>query len=107
MEEVRPPTRTARRPSDLGNAILETCLKLSRRNAAALVLLGLLLGWIVTFTFGGAGNMPPHYFYVPILLAGIRFGASGALLAAVASGLLVGPLTYADVATRTPQELSD
>ncbi|MGB3409797.1 MAG: EAL domain-containing protein [Microthrixaceae bacterium] len=82
-------------------------MKLSRRSASALVVLGLLVGWITTLTLGGAGNVPPHYFYVPILLAGIRFGASGALLAALASGLLVGPLTYADVASRTPQELSD
>lgn len=107
MAEVRTTTRTARTPGDLGNAILEICLKLSRRSAAALVVVGLLVGWVATWLLGGAGNVPPHYFYVPILLAGIRFGASGALLAAVASGLLVGPLTYADVAIRTPQELSD
>ncbi len=62
---------------------------------------------MATWIFGGAGNVPPHYFYVPILLAGIKFGASGAFLTAAGSGLLVGPLTYADVASRTPQDLSD
>jgi PAS domain S-box-containing protein len=69
------------------------------------VLLG--LSWFVSYALGGAGHVPPHWFYIPILLAAARFGLTGAAVAAVAAGLVAGPLLPADVATGTPQHLLD
>jgi len=55
--------------------------------------------------FGRGTNVAPHWFYIPVFLAGLRFGPSG-------SGdrghsmFVAGPLLPADVATNTPQALS-
>lgn len=100
-------TRRAEASDKLGHAILGASLRVSRRSAALLIVAGLLVAWAATFTLGGAVKVAPHYFYVPILLAGIRFGATGAMFTSIASGLLAGPLTYADGSARTPQSLSD
>jgi EAL domain-containing protein (putative c-di-GMP-specific phosphodiesterase class I) len=54
-----------------------------------------------------AGRRPqvvPHFYYLPILFAAVRFGPVAALVTALASGVLAGPLTYLDVAGQTPQE---
>ena len=51
--------------------------------------------------------MPPHWFYVPILFAGLRFGLVGAIPTAIASAILAGPLMPADVGAGTAQNLSD
>jgi EAL domain-containing protein (putative c-di-GMP-specific phosphodiesterase class I) len=56
---------------------------------------------------GGAGRVPPHWFYVPIVFAGLRFGLLGAVPTAVVAAVLAGPLTPAIVASGTPQDLSD
>jgi signal transduction histidine kinase len=65
------------------------------------------LSWLATFVLGGAGHVAPHWFYVPILVATVRFGLPGALISSVASGLVAGPLTPLDVASGTAQDLSD
>lgn len=75
--------------------------------AAFVILCVLGASWLPTYLAGGASQMPPLWFFVPILLAGVRFGAVGAALAALAASLLAGPLTPADVAHHTAQEQSD
>jgi signal transduction histidine kinase/ActR/RegA family two-component response regulator len=69
----------------------------------------LLLGlsWVVSYALGGAGRVPPHWFYVPVLLAAARFGLAGAAATAVAAGLLAGPLLPLDVPTGAQQHVSD
>jgi PAS domain S-box-containing protein len=67
----------------------------------------LALSWLVSYLLGGAGHVPPHWFYIPILLAAARFGLPGAAAAGLAAGLLAGPLLPADVATHTAQPLAD
>ena len=67
--------------------------------------IGLVTSWLVVYLMGGAGNLVPHLFYVPILFAAVRFGPVAALSTALLAGVLAGPLTYLDVATGTPQEL--
>ncbi|MEA3185399.1 MAG: diguanylate cyclase, partial [Ilumatobacteraceae bacterium] len=62
---------------------------------------------VSTYAFGGAHNVPPHFFYVPILFAGLRFGLVGAIPTAIASTILAGPLMPGDVSSGTPQGLSD
>lgn len=46
-------------------------------------------GWLV----GGAGRVVPHWYYFPVLVAALRFGHPGALVVALVSGVLAGPLT--------------
>ncbi|HUP72152.1 MAG TPA: EAL domain-containing protein [Acidimicrobiales bacterium] len=74
---------------------------------AALVAVGLVAVWLANVAVGGANTVPPHGFYVPILVAGIRFGARGAAVTSVTAGVLAGPLLPADVSTATAQPLSD
>jgi signal transduction histidine kinase len=75
--------------------------------AAALVAAGLALAWSVSYLAGGAGRVPPHLFYVPILLAAARFGLRGAVLTALMSGLVAGPLLPLEVSAGTAQPFSD
>jgi EAL domain-containing protein (putative c-di-GMP-specific phosphodiesterase class I) len=71
--------------------------------------LALLLAvcWIVSYAVGGAGIVPPHLFYIPILIAASWFSYRGALLAAVGAGLLAGPLLPLDTDAGTAQALID
>jgi EAL domain-containing protein (putative c-di-GMP-specific phosphodiesterase class I) len=55
---------------------------------------------------GGSATGAPQLFYLPIVLAAVRFGYRVALLTAVACGLLAGPLLPADVATNAAQILT-
>lgn len=63
--------------------------------------------WFAAYFLGGGTNVAPHWFYVPVFLAGLRFGWRGALLVAVISTFVAGPFLPANVATHTPQALSD
>jgi len=93
--------------STLGAHALAASLHVSRRYGWLLIIGALLACWATTVLCGGAAIVPPHYFYIPILFAGIRFGPLGSLGTALAAGVLAGPMTYADVATRTPQSFAD
>ncbi len=95
------------RGSTLGARALVASRHVSRRHGALLIGLGLLACWAITVLCGGAAVVPPHYFYIPILFAGIRFGAGGSFITAVAAGVLSGPLMYAHVAERTPQTVAE
>jgi signal transduction histidine kinase len=75
--------------------------------AALRVALGLGLCWLASYAAGGAGRVPPHWFYIPILLAAARFGLGGAAVTAAAAGILAGPFLPLDVATGTAQQFSD
>jgi EAL domain-containing protein (putative c-di-GMP-specific phosphodiesterase class I) len=75
--------------------------------AAALIVALLTVGYVSTYVFGGAHSVPPHFFYVPILFAGLRFGLVGAIPTAIASAILAGPLMPAEVALGTHQSFSD
>jgi len=55
----------------------------------------------------GAGVVPPHWFYVPILFAAVRFHWRGALVAGLIAGVLSGPLLPENVATNTSQALGN
>jgi EAL domain-containing protein (putative c-di-GMP-specific phosphodiesterase class I) len=72
---------------------------------AAAAALALLLGvvWAVAYVAGGTRTVLPHLFYVPIMLAGMRFGLRGGFVAAVVATLLSGPLLPLDVAAGEAQ----
>lgn len=82
-------------------------MRVSHVRAWLLVAAMLVVCWAITMVCGGAAIVPAHYFYIPILFAGVRLGAFGSLVTAVSAAVLAGPLTYAEVSTRTPQLLSD
>ena len=79
----------------------------SRGRGLAVVALLLGVSWVTSYALGGAGRVPPHWFYVPVLVAAARFGLAGAAATAVAAGLLAGPLLPLDVPTGAPQQLLD
>lgn len=60
--------------------------------AAALIAAGLVLAWAVSYLAGREDRVPPHLFYVPILLAAVRSGLRGAVRTALTSGLVADPL---------------
>jgi len=72
---------------------------------AIVALLG--AGWLAAIALGGAGHIAPHWFYLPVMLAGLRFGVRGAALTGVAASIVAGPLLPADVASWTAQAPSD
>jgi len=76
---------------------------------AALLTIGILIAacWLAAISLGGGTVVAPHWFYIPVFLAGLRFGPFGALVAAGISTFVAGPLLPADAATNTPQALSD
>jgi diguanylate cyclase (GGDEF)-like protein len=53
----------------------------------------LTAGWVL----GGSEGTVAHWYYLPIVFAGLRFGVIGALLTAMAAALLAGPLTPLDI----------
>ncbi len=76
--------------------------------AAAAIIAGLLVvSWAVGQAVGGAGAVAPHWFYIPIVLAAVRFGPFGAFVAGVLSMLLAGPLLPAETSSMSAQPLSD
>ena len=76
--------------------------------AVMAIIAGLLaVSWALGRAVGGAGGVAPLWFYVPIVLAAVRFGPRGAFVAAALSMLLAGPLLPADTHTMAAQPLSD
>ncbi len=73
----------------------------------AAIVAALAGAWLTTWASGGAQHVPPHLFYVPILLAATWFGPWSLALTSLAATLASGPLLPEDVATGTPQLASD
>jgi diguanylate cyclase (GGDEF)-like protein/PAS domain S-box-containing protein len=96
-------------PRPLSDRIISSITLMNLSAPMALVVIALLtaLSWGAAYFLGGGTNVAPHWFYIPVFLAGLRFGPFGALTTAVISMFVAGPLLPADVATHTPQALSD
>ncbi|MEY2566934.1 MAG: diguanylate cyclase [Actinomycetota bacterium] len=75
----------------------------SDRSAAAVVVGGLAASWLASYVEGGAGRVPPHWFYLPIIFAAVRFGFRAALATSLAAGVLAGPFLPEFVARGTAQ----
>src|SRR5258706_3750400 len=110
-EGLAPRLRRKRMPDRWSERVSRRVLAVTveRRTTMAIALIAIQLGFgfASTYAFGGAHTVPPHWFYVPILFAGLRFGLVGAIPTAIASAILAGPLMPGDVSTGTPQDLSD
>ena len=74
---------------------------------AAIIIIGLVaIGWVGIYLGGGTRHIPSHWFYVPILLAAIRFGLKGAVGTAIVSAIIAGPLLPAEVVQGLQQPTS-
>jgi signal transduction histidine kinase len=73
--------------------------------AVIVVLIG--ISWGVTIPLGGAGIVAPHWFYIPIFMAGLRFGPLGALVAGGSSMIIAGPLLPLSFSPTVAQATSD
>lgn len=71
--------------------------------AVGVIAVLLALSWVAVYESGGSQLTAPHLFYVPIVLAALRFGVRGAVPTAVAASILCGPLVPLVVATAQPQ----
>jgi diguanylate cyclase len=67
------------------------------------VVTALGLAGVITYLAGGSSTAVPHAFYLPIIVAAVRLGASGALGISLLAGLAMGPLMPLDVAAGTAQ----
>ncbi|KPP96949.1 EAL domain-containing protein [Marinobacter sp. HL-58] len=78
--------------------------RFSRPFAGCLVVIAFLAAgtWVVYFT-GGTGYAFPYLFLLPVLLSAVWFGLPGAILGAIAGGLLLGPWMPQDVSTSVYQ----
>ncbi len=63
--------------------------------------------WAVAYLLGGADSVSPLWMFIPIFLAGLRFGPVGALVAGLMATVIAGPLLPGDAATAAPQATSD
>ncbi len=90
----------------LARHTLRASLAASRGIAFLSIFLGLIGSWAIIYAAGGADYMVPHWYYVPILFAAVRFGPMTAFLVAVIAGLMAGPFTHADIALGTAQDAS-
>ncbi|HEV3451602.1 MAG TPA: EAL domain-containing protein [Acidimicrobiia bacterium] len=74
-----------------------------------MAIIAALLGfsWGLARLVGGAGAVAPLWFFIPIVLAAVRFGPPGAFIAGAASVVLAGPLLPATTHPMTAQPLSD
>jgi len=75
--------------------------------ALAVILVMLPVCWAAAFYLGGGTSVAPLWFYVPVFLAGVRFGLLGVVSVGFAATIAAGPLLPADVATGAAQPLSD
>ena len=80
---------------------------MSKITGLAIIVAGLLGSYLIVYLIGGAGRVAPHLFYLPILLAGVRFGPGGGVITAIVSTALAGPAMPLDVEQGTPQHMSD
>jgi diguanylate cyclase (GGDEF)-like protein/PAS domain S-box-containing protein len=81
--------------------------KTSAPVSLTLIAVSVAASWGLAWVLGGAGFIAPHWFYIPIFLAALRFGLPGAVVTAVISTVVAGPLLPADVASLTSQDPSD
>jgi diguanylate cyclase len=93
---------------EVGSPLARTTLRASVATSAlggiAVIVVGLAGSWLLVYVAGGADTVVPHLFYLPILFAAARFGPSAALLVALLSAVLAGPLTHVNVVDATTQE---
>ena len=92
-----------KRTQRLGDTTFRSYAELPAALVLAAVLVALIAVWQLALVVGGSHTVVPHLFYVPLMLAAVRFGAPTATAVAAVAGLLAGPLLPADTETGMPQ----
>lgn len=85
---------------------------ISRHSVRTALTLGVILatlagGTVIVHLTGGTGYAFPYVLFVPILIAAGVFGLPGAVLSAVAAGILLGPYMPLDVARGIDQSMQN
>ena len=93
--------------SALTGRVVEALGRMQAGRGVIVIAITMIVGWLWIFSAGGASHVPPHWFYIPILMAAVRFGIPGALVTAIIAGVLAGPFMPAEVKLGTHQFLSD
>jgi signal transduction histidine kinase len=94
--------RIARRAGDWITAFTRT----APMPAAGVIFSLIAVGWVSIYLGGGTRHIPSHWFYIPILLAAVRFGLKGATGTAIVSAFVAGPLLPAEVAQGLQQPMA-
>ncbi len=85
--------------------IIEDWIALKRNPFIMIFILSLLpLVYIFVYSTGGIKYVFSHSMYIPIILAGIFYGASFGALIALFAGILLGPLMPIDTITQEMQD---
>jgi diguanylate cyclase (GGDEF)-like protein/PAS domain S-box-containing protein len=87
-----PRNETIRKPLAVRFVAIGTLSSLPAPAAVAVIAALTASSWGVAMLLGGGGVVAPHWFYIPIFMAGLRFGPIGALLAAGIAMEVAGPL---------------
>lgn len=74
--------------------ILHHLSRLERTDYVSLALIGvgLLAAWLITYATGGTHRAFPHTFYVPVIYASFRFGVAGGVLTGALAMFVCGPI---------------
>ena len=87
----------------VGGRVAVSVSRFSAVIGVAVIASMVVLAWIVSYTAGGSHTVTPHLFYIPVVLAAVRFGRVGAIAAGVAAGVAAGPLLPLDVGEGSSQ----
>jgi EAL domain-containing protein (putative c-di-GMP-specific phosphodiesterase class I) len=90
----------ARDAPERGGGASTPLVELSGRpdwRAAVLVVALLVTAWTIVALAGGASSVVVHLVYVPIVVAAVAYGRRGAIVTALAAGILSGPFVPVDV----------
>ncbi|MFZ6003058.1 MAG: EAL domain-containing protein [Actinomycetota bacterium] len=93
--------------ADLGAKLVAVTVRGTARAVLAMVLVLFGVSYLASFLAGGASAVPPHGFYIPLVVLGIRFGTPAVLVGSACAAVVAGPLLPAVVAAGVPQETSD
>jgi diguanylate cyclase len=88
-------------------AIQERSAPATRLQGMLAVLLLLAFAYAIVYATGGTRFAYVHFGYVPILMASFLFGSRGGLIVGLVAGAILGPSMPMEVASNTPQSLSN
>ncbi|MCV2395263.1 EAL domain-containing protein [Actinotalea sp. M2MS4P-6] len=91
------------RPTGVRERTLARLVTMPPIAAAVMIAAALAVCWGLVWVTGGSQRAFSHTFYVPIVLAAVRFGLRGTLVTSAAAATLAGPLMPLDTTTGEAQ----
>jgi signal transduction histidine kinase len=102
LKDAKRPGAIVRRVSDAISALANTAPVV----VAIVIICLIALGWVGIYVGGGTRYVSTQWFYIPILLAAIRFGLKTAVGTALVSAFVAGPLLPLDATRGLQQSMS-